>query len=141
MANIMQTQQVALQNGDEGIAQDLDEILSYARSMLAAEVKDETLTDLQLLGMDSHTLRYTSHHIKEVFGIPHPVPHYTMGPVVTSLNYLRTQVRETELWAARAFTEKGVQRRKDIIEGLNRMSSCVYIILCRKLSGHYKGGR
>lgn len=30
--------------------------------------------------------------------------------------------------------------RSDLIEGLNRMSSCVYIILCRKLSGYYDRG-
>jgi len=64
-----------------------------------------------------------------------------MGAVCVALNLLRTRVRETELAAARAFeTESGFSRR-DLIQGLNRLSSCVYILLCRRLSGYYNGGK
>jgi ethanolamine utilization cobalamin adenosyltransferase len=71
-------------------------------------------------------------------GIDHPIPHYRMGRLCVALNRLRTQVREAELYAAAAFTEPdGACAREDIVEALNRLSSCVYILFCRKLAGFY----
>ena len=49
------------------------------------------------------------------------------GLRVARLNGLRTQVRQTELEAARAFPEG----REDIIRGLNRLSSAVYILMLK----------
>ena len=59
-------------------------------------------------------------------------------PGTTNLDASPTVERALELAAAKAFCQGGTFTRVDIIEGLNRMSSCVYIILCRKLSGYYK---
>ena len=58
-----------------------------------------------------------------------------MGRLCASLNELRTQVRETELCAVNAFAQDGPDGRLDIIEGLNRLSSCVYILFCRTAAG------
>lgn len=137
MARIMEVQLVAQEQGSEQVASDLDELLCFARMILASEVKDTPLDAITMLGMDSEQLRYSSQHVKKVFGIDHPLPNYQMGKLCVGLNSLRTQVREVELCAARAFYRGGSFSRPDIIEGLNRMSSCVYIILCRKLSGYY----
>ena len=82
---------------------------------------------------------HTSHHVKEIFGIDHPVPHIGMGRLCIELNLLRTQVREVELVAAQTFAAPDAAPRPDLIEALNRLSSCVYIIFCRKLSGYYGG--
>ena len=140
-AQIMGVQLVAGESQAPQVVADLDELLCYGRKMLAAEVKDEPLQEIFLMGMDSRQIRYNSHHVKEVYGIDHPVPNYQMGRLCVALNRLRTQVREVELAAARAFSRAdGTFSRLDIIEGLNRMSSCVYIILCRKLSGYYDRG-
>lgn len=138
MAQLMQVQLAAQEEQLPQIAADLEELLGYIRKILAAEVKDEPLEEIVLLGMDSARLRYISHHVKETLGIDHPIPSYKMGRICVSLNQLRTQVRETELAAVRAFrnAEGG---RPDIVEGLNRLSSCVYIIFCRMLSEYYKG--
>lgn len=137
MAQIMQVQLVAQDEGYSQIAWDLDDLLDFSRKILASEVKDEPLACVTMLGMDSGQIRYNSHHVKKVFGIEHPVPSYQMGCLCVALNHLRTQVREVELCAARAFSSGTSFTRPDLIEGLNRMSSCVYIILCRKLSGYY----
>jgi len=134
MAQMLGVQLVAHEMGLTQVCSDVDELLGYTRSILAAEVKNEPLPPIRLMGMDSAQIRYNSHHVKEVFGVDHPVPHYSMGRMCVALNRLRTQVREVELSAARAFSENGVFRRTDIMEGLNRLSSCVYIILCRTLS-------
>ena len=89
--------------------------------------------------MDSAGLRYESHHIKEIYGIPHPMPEYRMGRICIGLNELRTFVRETELAAARAFQSGDTCTRPDIVEAMNRLSSVIYILFCRQLTGRWPG--
>lgn len=136
-AKIMETQIAACDEGFPVIATELDELYAFVRAILGAEVKDTPLEPLHLLGMDSLELRRVSHNVQSEFGIPHPVPNYQMGRLCVALNSLRTLVRETELAAVAAFCQGNDCTRPDIIEGLNRLSSCVYIIFCRKLAGHY----
>lgn len=136
-ALIMQTQITADECGYPVIAKELDEVMGFVQKLLACEVKDEPLPEIKILGMSSAELRYASHHLREVFGIEHSVPHYSMGKICVSLNSLRTFIRETELAAAAAFTVNGTVTRKDIIEALNRLSSCIYIMFCKKVSGKY----
>lgn len=124
------------------LAQDLTELLDYTRRILAAEVKEETLPELRLLGMDSDGIRRASHSVKESVGIDHPVPDWRMGRMSMLLNRLRTKVRECELSAVTAFLqEDGSCGRKDIVEALNRLSSCVYLLFCRQVAGYYERGR
>lgn len=138
-AQILGLQVLADSEGETGIVEDLQQLLELCRQILAAEVKDEPLQALKVMGMDSRQIRHDSQQVKKVFGIDHPIPHYKMGRVCVALNRLRAQVREAELCAVHAFTGcDGACRRSDLVEALNRMSGCVYIILCRKLSGWYK---
>ena len=140
MAQLIGVQLVAAEEGKEALAEDLEELLSHLRQILAAEVKEQPLQKMRLLGMDSEEIRRVSHHVKECIGIDHPIPSYKMGRTCSALNRLRTQVRETELAAAVAFSkEDGSCSRTDILQALNRLSSCVYILFCRNLAGWYKG--
>ena len=117
MARVICVQILAAEAGKEKLAEELDELLGYLRAMLAAEVKDEPLKPMRLLGLDSEGIRNCSHHVKEHIGIDHPIPSWRMGRLCAELNELRTQVRETELCAVSAF--EGMDERPDIIEGLN----------------------
>jgi DNA-binding transcriptional MerR regulator len=47
-------------------------------------------------------------------------------------------VDETLLSAVNALGQEGPDMRLDIIEGLNRFSSCVYILFCRTVAGKYE---
>jgi len=141
MAKVICVQLTAAEAGREKLAEDLDELLGYLRAILAAEVKDEPLRPIRLLGMESEAIRQCSHHVKEHIGIDHPIPSYRMGRLCVSLNELRTQVRETELCAVNAFSQGNPDERLDIIEGLNRLSSCVYILFCRAAAGYYEEGK
>lgn len=138
MAKVICVQLTAAEAGKEKLCEDLEELLGYLRSILAAEVKDEPLQPMNLLGMDSEGIRQCSHHVKEHIGINHPIPSYRMGKLCVMLNELRTQVRETELSAVNALGQEGPDMRLDIIEGLNRFSSCVYILFCRTVAGKYE---
>lgn len=135
-ALIMQTQITAVDEGYENIAKELDEVMDFVQMLLACEVKNEKVPDIKIFGMNSQRLRYVSHHLTEEFGIQHSVPHYSMGKVCAALNTLRTFIRETELYAVSAF-ENESDNRNDIVEALNRLSSCVYIMFCKKVAGQY----
>lgn len=130
-ALIMEIQILCCEDGFSKTADELDEIFHFTQLILGSEVKETPVPKIELLGMDSDKLRYVSHHVREEIGIDHPVPNYRMGKVPAALNRLRTQVRETELAAVSAFGSD--ESRQDIIEALNRMSSCIYIIFCRVL--------
>ena len=139
-AKVLELQVLAQQQGLAELTAQLQEVLDYIRSVLAAEVKGTPLGELCLWGLTPDQLRRISHNIQQETGICHPVPHHTMGAVAVALNALRAQVRETELAAAQAFTLPGQPQREDIVLALNRLSSGVYILFCRVLAGHFAGG-
>lgn len=116
------------------LREDLESVLLFVRKVLGAEVKDEPLRETALLGLSHRELRRQSHDVRGVFGMDHPIPDSSMGRRALSLNLLRTQAREVELAAARAFPQG---ERMDIIEHLNRLSSGIYILFCREVSGYY----
>lgn len=137
MAQLMGVELVASEE-EPAMVEELEELMSFIRQILGAEVKNQPLEEIKLLGLSSDQIRQVSHHIQENFGMDHPVPSYQMGRLCVALNRFRTQVREVELSGARAFArEDGNCGRIDLIQGLNRLSSCVYILFCRRLSGYY----
>ena len=138
MARWLLVQLTAQEAGKPALVRDLEELLQYLRRLLAAEVRETPLEPMRLLGMDSAQLRRTSHFVRETIGIDHPVPSCSMGRLPLELNLLRTQVREAELVAAAAFIEDRHCCREDILEALNRLSSCVYILFCREVAGRYR---
>jgi len=134
-ALILEAQALAHRENAPGIRDDLGEVLDHVRLVLGAEVKDQPLEEAPLMGMDQAELRRTSHDVRGAFGIDHPIPSWEMGELALRVNTIRTRVRETELAAARAFEAPGEAPRPDIIRELNRLSSAVYIIFCKIISG------
>jgi len=134
-ALLLQTQSLAGQQGREETARALGELYALAQRILAAEVKGAPLGPFTLLGLDSAALRAQSHDPKGFAGLDaHPMPHTGMGGLCLALNFLRTQVREAELAAARAFCpENGPVEFPDLLEALNRMSSAVYLLFLKEM--------
>ena len=133
-AAILEAQALAHRQNAPAVRDDLGEVLEQVRLVLGAEVKDQPLEEVPILGMDQARLRQVSHNVKGAFGIDHPIPSWEMGELPLRLNTLRTQVRETELAAAVAFEAPGETPRPDIIRALNRLSSAVYILFCKLLA-------
>lgn len=127
--------------GSPVLADDLEDVLRCTRAILAAEVKDEPLAELSLLGLDAAGLRYHSHHVGELIGGgSQPLPDASMSDTALSLNRLRTLVRAAELKAVEAFERRdGGSERNDIVLALNRLSSAVHIMFCREIGGKYRG--
>ncbi|MCI9105752.1 MAG: hypothetical protein HFG57_07305 [Lachnospiraceae bacterium] len=115
--------------------EELNEVLRFIREILGAEVKGESGKELILFGLRQEEIKEMSHHVREYFGMDHPVPDSSMGEMALELNLLRTQVREVELAAARAFLEGDELL---VIQNLNRLSSGIYILFCRCLTGYYE---
>ena len=112
---------------------ELGETLALARKLLRCDVLEEPLEQEKLCGLDELQLREHSHRPQDFYGQPHFMPSFEDGPGVLELNLLRTAVRQTELAAARAFTDgEGLPTREDILRSLNRMSSMVYILMIRE---------
>ena len=134
-AAILEAQALAHRQDAPDVRDDLGEVLERVRQVLGAEVKEEPLLEAALLGMDQEELRRASHDIRGRFGMDHPIPGWEMGELALRINTLRTRVREVELAAATAFEGPGEAPRPDIIRELNRLSSAVYLIFCRVVSG------
>lgn len=122
----------------DNVAEDLNDILTLARNILRAEVLSEPLEDFLLLGLSEQDIREISHNPQKTLGVSHFIPSYEMGEMMAELNYIRTQIRETEIAGVEAFLDvaEGL-KREDIIRALNRMSSAVYVMMCRLKAGKY----
>lgn len=140
-SRIMEVQISASKQKSIGIVKELEEILTLCRNIMRAEVLNEPLADIEILGLDEKKLREISHNPQKHFNTKHILPSWEMGELAVLLNSIRSYVREVEIAAIKAFkTEEGVDR-VDIIRALNRLSSCLYIMVLRQITGYYKEER
>lgn len=138
-SKILEAQILAYKGKNEKILKDLDEVIQFVRNILRSEVLDEKIKDFILLGMNESEMREMSHYPKKYFNVDHILPNYKMGEMLVVLNSLRSYSREVEIAALNAFkNEEGEISRKDIIQCLNRLSSCFYIMMCKYVAGQYK---
>ena len=110
----------------------LEEILAFARRILRCEVLDEPLPEDKLCGLTRQELRQHSHRPQDFYGQPHFMPTMVDGEAVLRLNKVRTTARDVELQAVAAFLRPdGQADRQDILQGLNRLSSMLYILMIK----------
>ena len=120
---------------EPGLYKDLADILNGLREVLGSEVKEEEIAGFSLFGLDEKEIHRMSHQVRETFWMDHPIPDASMGKTALELNLLRAEIREVELAAANAFEDE--ENDYGIIKALNRLSSGVYVVFCRLLSGYY----
>lgn len=125
--------------GSTNLIKDIGEILSVMRNIMRCEVTNEPFPNDSVLGLTYAELRARSHDPMKYYSIKQMVlPDHTLGKEYALLNQLRTSIREVEVSAAVAFKIKGGYERKDIIEGLNRLSSAIHVMMCMYLAGDYQ---
>ncbi len=123
----------------KNLINDLNDILETMRELMRAEVLNEPVRKVNIIGLNSEELRAQSHDPEKYFGVQKMVlPSYEKGVAFSGLNLIRTTVREAEVLAVHAFKQNGSVNRKDIIETLNRLSSACHILMCRYLAGYYE---
>ena len=111
---------------------DLQEIVEVLRELSRAEVLDQPFARERLLGLSWAELREQSHAPESYFGVRAMTPpDAVLGRTYALLNVLRAAVRETELAAVVAFDTD----RPDLVLALNRLSSAVYILMCKAIVG------
>lgn len=138
-AEVTLTQQAAAGEGYHGLAEELEEVLGFVRRFIRFDVLDESVGELKLCGYGPDELREYSHYPERQFGQPHFLVHYTDGPAILAVNKLRTVVRRTELAAYAAFRDAdGNVTRPDMILGLNRLSSLMWIMMIKLKAGTYE---
>ena len=114
------------------IRHQLDEALSYIRTLLRNEVLEEPVTLETLGGMDEQTLRERSHRPQEFYGQPHFMPMPDDGKLLLQVNRARCAARAAELRAVAAFPSG----REDLLRALNRLSSFLYLIMIQLKTIH-----
>ena len=105
--------------------QALEEILTLARNMIRWDVMEEPVVLDKLCGLTQQQLRQHSHDPQKYYGVPHFMPAVTDGAAILQLNKARTAARAAELAAVHAFAD----RRQDLLQALNRMSSMLYLLM------------
>ena len=113
----------------------LREILAFTRTLIRADVLEEPVAEPLLCGMNAQALRERSHNPQKYYGTNHILPQDSDSTVLLRLNYLRTQVRETELLSYHAFP-----KRTDLHRALNRLSSLFWILCLEERCKTNKGG-
>jgi len=116
---------------------DLNEVLDVLRHILSSEVRDEEFRLEEVIGLTAAEIREKSHHPQKHFGIKHILPGTEMGQILIKLNSLRSEVREVEIAAVKAFHQGETIERVDIIRALNRLSSVFYVMMCKYKAGEY----
>ena len=102
-------------------------MLEFVRQILKSEVLEEPFREEKLLGLTLDEIRVIRQQPQKYLGKPQFMPRPQQARTGARLNPLRTQVRQTELAAAQAFPEQ----RQDIVRGLNRLSSAVYVLMLK----------
>ena len=131
-------QQAAAGAGYPRVAEELEEVLAFVRRYIRFDVLDEPVGEFTLCGYTPDQLREYSHYPEKHLGQAHFMIHYTDGPAILAVNKVRTVVRQTELAAYAAFRDAdGNVTRPDMILGLNRLSSLMWIMMIKLKAGSY----
>ncbi|SHJ56572.1 ethanolamine utilization cobalamin adenosyltransferase [Hathewaya proteolytica DSM 3090] len=134
-AKTLSAQVMAHKAGKSHITKDLQSILEYERKIMIAEIMKEAIEDNNVMGYSFDEIRLMSHNPKKYFGVDHIwYPSYEYGEIFAAVNEIRTQVREAEVIAMMALRNGEEIAREDIIKALNRLSSYVYVLMCKILS-------
>lgn len=122
---------------DAEFVADLDSVLENLNMMMRADVLDEPFNVEKIIGLTHEELRERSHNPQKFYNIKQMVmPDHRFGATYAMLNYIRASVRELEVAAVAAFHNGKTVERTDMIQGLNRMSSAMHIVMCKYLAAH-----
>lgn len=106
------------------------DIRSYLGQTMQCEVTENLLPEPTMGEFNADVVHRWSHTPLRYLGHDHLLPDVSYGGLVAQLNYLRALVRELELMASQVYMDHSMQlTRNDIVAGLNRLSSAVYVVM------------
>lgn len=138
LANVISQLQQYKKNGQDDVAKDLREIFDWVKAIQRAEILEEPIPSLTFMGFDEATQKAMSHDPKRYFGTPHlfGIDENT-HEVAVAMNVLRAEARSIELAAVDAFYKPKEVQRPDLLLAFNRLSSCIYLMMLKAVSGQY----
>ncbi|MDR3362223.1 MAG: ethanolamine utilization cob(I)yrinic acid a,c-diamide adenosyltransferase EutT [Desulfovibrio sp.] len=108
----------------------LADIRSALGNALKSEVTGGLMPAIAMGDLDEETIHAISHNPLKYLGHDHLLPLAEHGAQVARLNLLRALIREAELYAADVYIARDFTvTRPDIMQGLNRLSSAVYVLM------------
>ena len=114
-------------------AGNIRQILTFAREIVASDVLESSLERESVCGLTWEEVRKQSHFPQEYYHQPHFMPNATDGKALAQINRARCAARAAELWGNFAFQDRdGRPTRQDLLLGLNRISSMLYILMIRE---------
>ena len=114
-------------------ARDVRQVLDFAREIVASDVLETGVERKTLCGLTWEEVRKHSHFPQEYYRQPHFMPNAADGKAIARLNRARCAARAAELWGNFAFQDReGRPTRQDLLLGLNRISSMLYILMIRE---------
>ncbi|MDR1422363.1 MAG: hypothetical protein LBI64_05820 [Coriobacteriales bacterium] len=139
IAELLKVQVRAAALGRQSLVDDLEEVYRFIGGLSRSEVLDEPFEADTVAGLAYEEVRAVSHNPNRYFGRGHLFNiSYTEGELPILLNALRASSRSCELAFYEAFkTADGSVARSDLMEGYNRLSSIIYILCLRAITGHY----
>nr|WP_320026626.1 cobalamin adenosyltransferase [uncultured Acetobacterium sp.] len=135
MGEIMKVQIRAKALERNSLIVDLQEVFDYIGKLSRSEILNEPLSTSTILGFNEQEIRAMSHNPKKYFNHEHLFNiTYELGEIPILLNSLRALIRRTEVACYEAFKQAdGTVARGDLMQGYNRLSSIMYIIIFRHL--------
>jgi len=135
MGEIMKVQirAKALERND--LIADLQEVFDYIGKLSRSEILNEPVSTSMILGFNEQEIRAMSHNPKKYFDHEHLFNiTYELGEIPILLNSLRALIRRTEVACYEAFKQAdGTVARGDLMQGYNRLSSIMYIMIFKHL--------
>ncbi|MCL1879213.1 MAG: hypothetical protein FWF71_01100 [Actinomycetia bacterium] len=139
IAEVLKIQVRAAALACDQLVDDLEDIHRYVAALSRSEVLGELFAQDTVIGLDYQAVREVSHHPQRHFGRGHLFDiSYRDGELPVLLNALRAASRHCEVSFYAAFKQPdGRTSRPDLMEGFNRLSSLLYILCLRAVSGQY----
>lgn len=135
MGEIMKVQIRAKALEQNELVTDLQEVFDYIGKLSRSEILSEPVSTNTILGFNEQEIRAMSHNPKKYFNHEHLFNiTYELGEIPILLNALRALIRRTEVACYEAFKQAdGTVTRGDLMQGYNRLSSVMYIIIFKNL--------
>lgn len=115
---------------DKTLQRMLADIRAGLGNVLRCETLNEAMPPIVMGEFDETQIHALSHNPLKHLGHDHIVPALEHGPLVARLNVLRAMIREAEVAGAQAFISPSFEiSRGDVLQGLNRLSSAVYVLM------------
>lgn len=121
------------------LQRDLESVEKFINKILISEVVGEAIGDVMVLDKTLDEIRELSHNPKKYFDRGHLFGISSKDSyLVIKLNEMRTLSREVEIKGVEAFVdESGKVERRDLLLSLNRLSSVIYVMMLKGVTGEY----